>query len=76
MSSAPTSTSHKSGWPWWIDPYSDNPIAFGLLFALLVACMIGILLLYRLLFIHEPGMQPIPNPSILARGLLAGFWSA
>lgn len=48
----------KSWVPWWLDPYSDNPIAFGILFMLLLVGMIGGLLLFRFLFVKNPGAHP------------------
>ena len=61
----------RSAWPWWMDPYSDNPVAFGVLFALLIASMIGGLLLYRYLFITNPGANPVQAPYTVLRGMVA-----
>lgn len=68
MSSASYPTPRTSSWPWWMDPYSDNPIAFGVLFLLLIALMIASLLIFRILFIHAPGATPITPPGLLLRG--------
>lgn len=62
MSGASLAEVRHSSVPWWIDPYSDNPIAFGLLFLLIVIAMIASMLIVRFLFIHVPGAQPIPPP--------------
>ncbi len=56
-----------------MDPYSDNPIAFGVLFMILILLMIGGLLLYRILFIHEPGAQPIGPPYFVIHGGLSSL---
>jgi hypothetical protein len=57
----------KRWYPWWIDPISDNPIAFGVLFLLLIAILIGGLLLARFLLVpsDHPGSHPIGPPSVL-----------
>ncbi|MDE1820222.1 MAG: hypothetical protein KGJ23_07225 [Euryarchaeota archaeon] len=65
--------SRESGWPWWMDPYSDNPIAFGILFALIIALMIGGMLVYRFLFVHQTGATPIEPPYVLEHALVGLF---
>lgn len=54
----PEEPAPKSWVPWWIDPYSDNPIAFGILFLLVIVTIVGGMELYRYLFITNPGMEP------------------
>ena len=66
----------SSGWPWWMDPYSDNPIAFGLLFLLIIVGMIGGMLLFRFLFVHSPGASPIGPGFCSAHALLRSFLGA
>jgi hypothetical protein len=59
-------TAEPRSWvPWWIDPYSDNPIAFGVLFALLICSIVGGMLLFRFLFITNSGAHPTPPQYLL-----------
>lgn len=59
MSGAAPAQAHHSWVPWWIDPYSDNPIAFGVLFMLLIVLLFTAIFLYREIFITDPGAHPI-----------------
>jgi hypothetical protein len=55
----------RSSWPWWFDPYSDNPFAYGLIFLLIILLMIGGLFAYRFLTIGpNAGAHPIGPPYI------------
>lgn len=54
---------------WWIDPYSDNPIAVGLIFLILIVTLMVAVALIRILFVHQPGSNPIPPPSAPFPGL-------
>jgi hypothetical protein len=53
----------RAWYPWWIDPYSDNPIAFGVLFLLTIVGLLLVIIAVRVFFVHDPGAHPIEPPS-------------
>lgn len=60
--------------PWWIDPYSENPIAFGILFLLVLLVLVGSVFLYREIFVTDPGAHPIHEyPGIVLYTLRAAL---
>ena len=58
-------TRRRTSWvPWWLDPYSDNFVAFGVLFSLLMLLIVGGLWLLRILVVGpNAGAHPVTPPS-------------